>query len=258
MTSRDKYASTMPKMAHLLPPSDVPQPLYAALRDDLRHRIVARRYAPGERLPSESELCAEHGVSRTTVRQALGDLQKDGLITRLQGKGAFVTPPRASQELRRLEGLAEALAGHGRTVHSVRLAFRRMRAPSAVAQQLGLPAAALATQLVSLRIADGTPLSVSTSFFPVALGDRFARMDLSDRDLIEVLERELLIPVQQARLEIRAHAITTRQARLLKASAGQPALRVDRFLLGQSGQPLQVESATYPADRFSYRLTLTR
>lgn len=258
MTSRDKHESTIRHDVPRPPTVNVPQPLYAALRDDLRHQILTGRLAVGDRLPSESEFCAEHGVSRTTVRQALGDLHKAGLITRLQGKGAFVAPRRASQELRRLEGLSESLAEHGRTVHSLRLSFRRIRPPRPIAQQLGLSHASLAAQLVSLRLADGMPLSVNTSFFPLALGDRLKRIDVSGRDLIEVLERELLVPVQQARIEIRAEALTRRHATLLKATAGQPALRVDRLLLGVDGQPLQVESATYPDDRFSYRVNLTR
>src|SRR5207237_10501943 len=106
----------------------LPQPLYARLRDALRAQILDGHLGVGDRLPSESELSAAHGVSRITVRQALGDLQKAGLITRLQGKGAFVAPPHASQTLQRLQGLSEALASAGQTVHSKRRSFRRGRA----------------------------------------------------------------------------------------------------------------------------------
>jgi GntR family transcriptional regulator len=238
--------------------ADLPQPLYARLRDALRAEILDGRLGAGDRLPSESELSAAHGVSRITVRQALGDLQKAGLITRLQGKGAFVAPPHASQSLQRLQGLSEALASQGQTVHSKRLSLRKVRAPADVARQLALAGGAQVTQLVSLRYLDGAPLSVNVSHFAAALGERIARIDVSGRDLIDVLEHDLAQPVGEAQLEIRAQALSARDARWLKAVAGEPALRVDRLVLGRDGQPLQAESATYPADRFSYRLTLSR
>jgi GntR family transcriptional regulator len=238
--------------------ADLPQPLYARLRDDLRGQILDGRLAVGDRLPSESELSAAHGVSRITVRQALGDLQKAGLITRLQGKGAFVAPPHASQSLQRLQGLSEALASQGQTVHSKRLSLKKVRASAQVARQLGLDGTAQVTQLVSLRYLDGGPLSVNTSHFAGALGERIARIDVSGRDFIDVLEHDLAQPVREAQLEICAQALTAKEARWLKAAAGEPALRVDRLVLGRDGQPLQVETAVYPADRFSYKLTLAR
>ena len=70
-----------------------PQPLYAQLRDHLRAAILGGRLRAHDKLPSESGLALQHGVSRITVRQALGALQNEGLITRLQGKGAYVSPP---------------------------------------------------------------------------------------------------------------------------------------------------------------------
>lgn len=237
---------------------ELSQPLYAQLRDAIRARILEGALSPGDRLPSESELSAVHGVSRITVRQALGDLQKAGLITRQQGRGAFVAPPRASPSLQRLQGLAEALAPDGRSVHSKRLSLRSMRAPAAVARKLGLAAGDPVTQLVSLRYLDRTPLSVNVSHFAAAVGDRMARIDVSGRDFIDVLENDLGRPVREARLEIRAGALSTREARWLGATAGAPALHVHRLVLGAGDVPLQVESATYPADRFSYRLTLAR
>lgn len=238
-------------------PHELPQPLYAQLRDAIRARILEGALSPGDRLPSESELSAVHGVSRITVRQALGDLQKAGLITRQQGKGAFVAPPHASPTLQRLQGLTEALAADGQSVHSKRLSLRNLRAPAPIARELGLTSGEPVTQLVSLRYLDRTPLSVNVSHFPAGLGERIGRIDVSGRDLIDVLEHDLGQSVREARLEIRAEALSTRDARWLKAVAGEPALRVDRLVLGRDA-PLQHESATYPAGRFSYRLALAR
>lgn len=237
---------------------EAPLPLYARLRDQLRAGILDGRLQPHQKLPSESELSAAHGVSRITVRQALGDLQKEGLILRLQGKGAYVSHPHSSQSLNRLQGLGEALADQGQSVHSQRLSMKRMKAPPAVAGELGLAAATEAYRLIALRYVDREPISVNRSWFPLALGERIARLDLSGRDLIEVLEKDLGQKVAQAQLDISAVAMPAWEARKLKVSAGEPALRVHRIVGSAKDVPLQVETAIYRADAFSYKLDLSR
>ena len=237
---------------------EVVRPLYAKLRDEIRAEILDGHLVAGDQLPSENELSAAHGISRITVRQALGDLQKAGLIVRRQGKGAFVALPHASQRLERLEGFTEALAGNGQLVHSKRLDLKMVRATREVAGELDVATGTRVTQLVSLRYLERMPLSVNTSHFAPALGERIARIDLSGRDLIEVLERDLQQPVSEARLDIRAVAMPTREARWLKVEAGVPALRVHRRVLNRGGAPLHTETAIYPGDRFNYQLTLGR
>ena len=85
-------------------------PLYAQIKDALRVQILDGTYAPHSQMPSEHELCAMYGVSRITVRQALGDLQKEGLLFKLHGKGTFVSKPKAFQNVSSLQGFAEAMS----------------------------------------------------------------------------------------------------------------------------------------------------
>jgi GntR family transcriptional regulator len=238
--------------------AEVPQPLYARLRDELRAGILEGRLQPHDKLPSESEMTAAYGVSRITVRQALGDLQKEGLIIRLQGKGAYVAQPHATQRLHRLEGLAEALAAQGQAVHSKRLSMKSVRASADIAEQLGLQPRSELLQLTTLRYLDRQPLSVNVSYFAPGLGERIARIDVSGRDLIEVLEHELGQQVERADVEIRAQAMPAREARLLKVQPGEPALKVHRVVRAPGGRPLQTETAVYRADVFSYKLSLSR
>ncbi len=238
--------------------ADAPMPLYARLRDGLRAGILGGQLEPGEKLPSEAELAIAHGVSRITVRQALGDLQKEGLIVRLQGKGAFVSSVRSSQSLNRLQGLGEALATGGQSVHSQRLSMKRLKAPGAVGFHLSLPKGAEVWQMIMLRYVDREPISVNCSWFPVLLGERIARLDLSGRDLIDVLEKDVQVPVAQARLDISAAAMPRREARWLKVAQGSPALCVQRILCDAADSPLQFENVTYRADAFSYKLDVRR
>src|SRR5688572_11060213 len=228
--------------------AEAPQPLYARLRDELRAGILDGRLQPHAKLPSESEMTAAYGVSRITVRQALGDLQKEGLIVRLQGKGAFVSQAQASPQLNRLEGLAESLAAQGQAVHSKRLSMKAVRAPAELAAALELAPRTEIYQLATLRYLDRQPLSVNVSHFAPGLGERIARIDVSGRDLIDVLERDLGQAVSRADVEIHAVAMPKREAKLLQVDEGVPALRVQRLLRGAEGKPLQAETAVYRAD----------
>ena len=238
--------------------SELPLPLYARLRDEIRSRILDGRLAPGDKLPSEYELTEQHGVSRITVRQALTDLQTEGLIVKLHGKGAFVSHPRAAQSLNRLQGLGEALAPQGQAVHSKRLSMKRLKAPAEVARRLELPPGTEVFHLVTLRYLDREPLSVNTSYLPPATGERLARADISNRDLIDVFEREFGLKVEQAQLEISARRASDKESRLLGIEAGEPVLQVQRLLCAEGVAPLQAETAVYRADAFSYKLDLRR
>ncbi|MGH6626147.1 MAG: GntR family transcriptional regulator [Burkholderiaceae bacterium] len=237
---------------------DVPLPLYAQLRDELRARILDGRLKPHDKLPSEHELTVQHGVSRITVRQALNDLQKEGLIVKLHGKGAFVSHPKAAQSLNRLQGLSEALSLQGQTVSSKRLSMKKLAAPAAVARQLQLEPASEVYQLMTLRYLDREPLSVNCSYLPLPLGEKLAKADLSSRDLIDVFEHEFGLKVEQAQLEISARRVGARDARWLKVEPGDPVLQVERVLCTDNAQPLQTETAIYRADVFSYKLSLHR
>ena len=238
--------------------AEAPQTLYARLRDELRGAILDGRLAVHSKLPSENELSQANGVSRITVRQALADLQREGLITRLQGKGAFVSHPRTSQSLQRLEGLGEALSPQGQAVHSQRLSMKSLRAPATVAKQLQLPARSEVYQLMTLRYVNLSPVSVNCSYYPKTLGERMVRLDMSGRDVIEVLEQDLGLQVSQAQLDISAIPLAKREAKWLKGTVGEPALLVHRILLDDRHQPVQIEMATHRAETFSYKLTLGR
>lgn len=234
-------------------------PLYARLRDALQTQILDGKLQPGDRLPSEAELAASHGVSRITVRNALGALQGAGLIVRQQGRGAFVAPPvNAQQSLDHLQGLGAALEARGQHVHNKRLQMRRCKAPAFVAQALGLPAGATVINMTMLRYVDRAALSVNQSYYPLGLGERLARLDLSTRDLIDVLEHDLGLPVARAELDIGACPMPAPAARRLGVAHGAPALQVQRVLFDAKDQAIQVETIFFRGDAFTYRLSLRR
>lgn len=242
----------------MLPVAELPQSLHARLRDALRGTILEGKLRPGDKLPSESELTAAHGVSRITVRQALGALQAEGLIVKLHGKGAFVSQPRAAQQLDRLQGLQEALGPGPHALSSKRLRWHAVKATAAVARQLKLATGEAVYHLQTLRYLDRQPLSVNNSYLLRSLGERLHRVDFAQRDLIDVFEHEGGLQIGEAQLDIGAGVAGAQDAKLLQVPVGSPVLEVVRLLHDVGGEPVHVENALYRADAFRYKLSLRR
>jgi GntR family transcriptional regulator len=247
---------TAPRAA-TAPPSAA-RPLYAALRERLKAEILGGRRKPGAKLPSESELTAQLGVSRITVRQALSDLQKEGLVIKMHGKGSFVAAPPVTHELSRLAGLAEALSGAGRTIHTRVLSLKGVKAPASAAAALDVAAGAAVTELRTLRYLDREPLVLCDSWIAPDVGARLQRADLAGSDLLTLCEQTLGIAIGDAEVSIGAVNADARHARLLGVPEGAALVAVRRLVRTAAGRPMQLETAAYRADRFRYHLTLSR
>ncbi len=115
-----------------------PIPLYSQVRDLLHTRILDGTYRSDGKMPSENDMVRGFGVSRITVRQALKDLQKEGLIFKIHGKGTFVARPKAVQNLMRLEDFGEATSAAGHETHSRVLGHRVLRPGDHISARLGL------------------------------------------------------------------------------------------------------------------------
>jgi GntR family transcriptional regulator len=140
----------------------LPQPMYAQIKDELRRRILDGSYTVHQQLPSESELTQLFKVSRITVRQALNDLQKEGLIFRIHGKGTYVSKPKAFQELGKLEGFAEAMGRHGYETFNRLLSIHNIAPAAPVAARLSLPKSRQVTELRRVRYLNRSPSSLDS------------------------------------------------------------------------------------------------
>src|SRR5882762_7609775 len=157
------------------------QPMHSQIREIIRRGVLDGTYAPHSQMPSESQMMETFQVSRITVRQALGDLQKEGLIFKVAGKGSFVAKPKAFQNLSRLQGFGEAMTPSGYETFSQVLSTRRTSANEVVAKRLKLPQGVPVFEIQRLRYLNREPISVDVSYFPLALGERLVQEDLATR-----------------------------------------------------------------------------
>ena len=234
------------------------EPLYSQIRNVLRSQILDGVYAAGGRVPSESVLGAQFKASRITVRQALSQLQKEGLIYTLQGKGSFVSQPKAYQNVSTLQGFGQQMASLGYEVLNDLLGLRDVAASAQVASRLGLEEGQPVTEIRRVRRLNREPVSLEVTWVPQAIGKRLAQADLVTRDIFLIIENDCARPLGHADLAIDAVLADDITADALRVPVGAPLLRIERLTHDNLGQALDYEFLYFRGDTFQYRFRVDR
>ncbi|MBI5650763.1 MAG: GntR family transcriptional regulator [Chloroflexi bacterium] len=233
-----------------------PLPLYAQLKDSLRADILAGKLRAHQQLPSERDLCARFRVSRMTVRQALLDLTREGLIYSRIGKGTFANTPKIDQELKTLSGFSQDVQARGSHPASRVLKARIVRADDALAQRLNILPNSETVLLARLRIADKIPLAIETVHIPHARVPNLLRHDFATESLYAVLEHEYGFRLTRAEQTIEAGLADARQATLLRLDLPAPVLKMERVTYTDQGILIEHVHSIYRGDRYKFHSTL--
>jgi GntR family transcriptional regulator len=233
------------------------QPLYLQIKEALKKQILDGDYVPYERMPSESNLMKTYGVSRITVRQSLRDLHTEGLIFSSQGKGTFVSKPKAMQEVKFLEGFAEAMTPKGYEVSARLLSIREVRPNKDVQKNLNIRAKDGAIEVVRVRYLNREAVSVDTSYFPMSIGRKLFARDLCG-DIFTLLENELDIALGRADISLEARPADGDTAKLLLVKVGDPIMWVQRLTHSVDGSPIDYEYLAFRGDAYKYQFQIAR
>ncbi|TNM59556.1 GntR family transcriptional regulator [Streptomyces sp. NP160] len=235
--------------------TDGPVPKREQLIAVLR-RTAAEDLGPDQPVPSERELVERHGVSRQTVREAIGHLVHEGVLYRVHGKGTYVAARQVQTQLH-LASFTDDMRRRGLAPSTRVLRAEAAEPPAEVAAALDLPSGpGSAWRVERLRLADGVPMALEESWFPAHLLPRFLEHDLTG-SLYTLLGREYGLSPSSGDQVLTAEAATRAQAELMRTSAGAALLVFTRTT---SAGDVVVERTTsrYRADRYSVRTTLDR
>ena len=143
---------------------------YVQVKAQLLRMIQDENRFPDRCLPSERELCDMFGVSRITVRRAVADLELDGVLFRVQGKGAFVNAAKIQQPLFRVSSFTQDMNSRQMKPGSRILALERIPSGELIAAKLGIEPTEDVYMLKRLRIADEEPMAIETCYLPLRIG----------------------------------------------------------------------------------------
>lgn len=233
------------------------QPAHATLSRQLRDEIDRGLWNPGEKLPSEHELCARYGVSRTTVRRALQSLEASNLVARRQGSGTFVRERQLSHGLGDLRSFTQVISdlGHEPGTRDISIEVD----PHPPVEAIDFLPSSLIWRVRRLRTTDDRPFSVADSWIPDDLGANVDEAVLAKHvSLYRVLEEELGVQLQLATESIRAEAARSDEAQLLGVPHGSPVIVIYRWVRDDRGSPVEYARSASPGSRHEYVVTLRR
>ena len=231
-------------------------PLYHQIKEDLLESIKGGRLTPGDRVESEPELMDRYGVSRATVRQALGQLVAEGYLVIRRGLGTYVAEPKIRQGLLGMYSFSREIERLGMRPGTHVQALGVEPAGPSVAAALGIPQGDPVVALRRLRSADDESMMLETSWLPVRRFPGLVDRDLEHARLYDVLADEYGVRPSRAREEFEPVLLSSDDARLLGKHTGDPALLLERVAFDAEGRPIEFCRSIVRGDRCRYFVEL--
>ena len=241
--------------------NDPAKALYLQVEEALEERIRAGEWKAGDRIPTERELLEEFGVSIITVRRAVTELCKKGLVEKQQGRGTFVRNSRFVRDSSFLMSFTESCRIQGMKPGARLLKAQLAELDEKTAAALGLLPGGPGQEtgpvhgvfLSRLRTADGFPVAIEDSWF----GPNYAALlqeDLNDASLYAYLKEHMGVTVARSDKEIRLCEARPEEARLLQIPLDTPLIMIRSTAYTQTGEPLYVGTQIMNGKIFTLRI----
>lgn len=229
------------------------RPLYAQVEEALLARV--RRSRPGQLLPTQREFASEFGTSLITVKRAIDEIARKGLVESTRGRGTVVTRPPVPDDRREVSSWTDSMAGLGRQPSTAWHRLSTRVPPADVARALGLKPRGRTVLLERLRTLDDEPICLMRNELPLALVPALAEEGLTEESLYGWLKSRCRLVPHRAEEEVEARLASAAEARSL--GKGIVVVVRRRTFLGD-GHPLEVAEMVAPADRYRYRVEIVK
>ena len=229
-------------------------PLHIQLKDLIKAEIVEGKYE--EKIPSERELMELFSVSRSTVREAVNHLVRDGVLKKVHGKGTFITKNKAVQDwLNTLHSFTETVKQMGmkpgaRLLHSNEIDDLKEGIKIFGEQPI--------YSIVRLRTADNHPIAIERHYYEKKLGERLSKYNLNTATIYDVIENDLNIAMVEAEQTIRCCAISDEDAALLNLQPNINVLCVERVITGENQQIIEYYRSLFHPELYMLKLKTKR
>jgi len=230
-------------------------PLYYQVLSVIRQRIANGSYEANGKLPSEDELAGEFGVSRATIRQAVGELVRLGFVIRQQGRGTFVLPAASHAMGQRFQGsLRDLISETERTLVTTVELVRDAPFPARIAAALEIEDLR-GTVVRRRRTMDGEVFAFTVNYLPPRVAALVTDDELHKTGLMTLLERKG-VTFAGGYQSIRAELADLEVSHWLEVGFGAAVLFVERVLVDSDGGPCEFVQSHYRGDRYEFTVNL--
>ncbi|HNR02512.1 MAG TPA: GntR family transcriptional regulator [Anaerolineaceae bacterium] len=234
-------------------------PKYFQLASILRQKIEDGEWAPRSPIPSERQLEVLYNISRTTIREAIDSLVQQGYLYREHGRGTFVSPQKLQKGWMDLTSFSEDLVKRGMKPGQIIRSLERVEPPPRVLQRLELPLGSTVYRIERVRLGDGTPIGLQTSYLALAPGQEITQQEMeATGSLYRILNEKFHIIPTEADETLEVTIATPEEAALLEVATGAPLLLNERLLFSQDRRPVEYVKILYRGDRYQYFVHLKR
>lgn len=231
-------------------------PLYLQLEQIIKSKVIKGEFLPGDRIPTEKELCETYQVSTITVRQAILNLVKQGLLFRKQGKGTFISDVE-TKNIKKIQfaGNIDGFIKNGLKLSKIEvLSIEKRIPPYKISRALDIPDNAEIVEIIRRRDADDVPMAYLKSYMPVEIGNKIAKKDLKNYSMLQVLRDKLNITVTTGTHNIEAVAADYDVSNVLALEMFSPVLYAELHMFTKEKRPVEFTQAFFRPDRFIYSI----
>ncbi len=223
-------------------------PLYYQLKEIIRDKIDRGVWAAGEQITNELEMVEEYKVSRATVRQAIMDLVREGILVRKKGKGTFVSNPKIVGDFTINFYYPEEFG----TKH-VPISSKIIAAPAWVARQLQLDVGTKVYEIIRIRLFNDEEACIETMYLPAEVFPKLLDAKLEER-IFDLLDKHYGVKISKFNTYVEPVLLNAYESSLLQTGQNQPALKITKVGLTPQGAPFIFTVSIFRGDR--YRLSL--
>lgn len=227
-------------------------PLHAQLKAFLVERITSGYYAPGSRIPSERELCDEFNISRTTVRETIRQMEKDGLILKVAARGMFVAEPKHEVDIRvSLDGYTSDLKRQGLAPSSKLISINVIpKVDESIAKKMQLAPGDEVVKIVRIRLINNSPLALHTAFLNYKLCPNILNHNLTQESLFQILITENKLQLTHAEEKFYAALANPEENHYLNLNYPAAVLRTERITFIDTGEIIEYAIASYAGETY--------
>ncbi|NOX14983.1 MAG: GntR family transcriptional regulator [Epsilonproteobacteria bacterium] len=228
-------------------------PLYIQLKYKLL-RIIETTYKPNDLLPPESKLLKTYKVSRITVRKAMEELEREGIIVKKQGLGTFVREKKILYDANSIGSLTQRLAKQNHSLQTETLEYEIITSRHYVKELLKCDTLVL---IKRFRVLDGTPFALMKNYIDIKKAPNLQK-NFKIESLYTFLKKEYNIEFYSAEETVEARAATKEEAKILEIKEAAPLLLLHRLSFDKDNDPVEFSDIVIKSDMYKHKIMLSR